>query len=372
VKSGACTNRAWWHPEGVRFAGGLGVLLSGAASILMAGCHGSSLVPDNGRCGPTPKVLVSAGAYAGLFDAGSVDDTVRAILLDGSDLYVVLQPTSLGPKMTSGSPDGVLRVSTYGGSSVLLASGAFLEAPAFTPTSVIVGEEDGQVDPTNIVSIPRDGSAPAILASLPGTDTLFTPMVTDGTSVYFADNGGVESVPVVPAATPATPTTLVANQVPSTLAVFGQRLLMFFNDGEVDSLPIGADAGVTTQIGQASAAVQGSVVSCGAAACWLGTGEIDQIDPASGPATTVAVLTGAVASASGLAFDGTTFFVSGQSSPTATSSAIVSVPGGGGAQTVVATLPSSTAIAVDDACVYFSTSTGIFSLLKSAQGIVVP
>ena len=360
----------------MKLVGGLGlavtVAVSSAASISAAGCHSASLVTDNGRCGPTPRLLVGAAAYAGLFDAGSVDDAVRTITLDGTDLYVVLQPASLGPKVTSGSPDGILRVSTYGGSPVLIASAAFLEGPAFTPTSLIVGEGVSETSPTNFLSIPRDGSAPAILASLPSTDTLYAAPVTDGTSVYFVDIGGVESVPVVPAATPATPTTLVANQSPATLGLFGQRLLMFFNDGEIDSLTIGADAGVAAQIGKASAAVPGSVVSCDADACWLGTGEIDRIDPVAGPVATVAALTGPVGYPTGLAFDGTTFFVSGQSSPTAISSAIVSVRASGGAQVLVATLPSSSAIAVDDACLYFSTSTGIFSLLKSAMGAVIP
>ena len=91
-----------------------------------------------------------------------------------------------------------------------------------------------------------------------------------------------------------------------------------------------------------------------------------------GPVAALATLTGPVAAPSGLAFDGTNFFVSGQSGPSAGSSAIVSIPGGGGAEVVVAMLPSSSAIAVDDACVYFSTSTGIFSLLKSATGAVIP
>ena len=41
--------------------------MTGAASValsfLAAGCHSASLVTDNGRCGPVPKVLVPAGSY---------------------------------------------------------------------------------------------------------------------------------------------------------------------------------------------------------------------------------------------------------------------------------------------------------------------
>jgi hypothetical protein len=195
--------------------------------------------------------------------------------------------------------------------------------------------------------------------------------VTDGVSVYFVDSAGVESVPLDSPTAAPTPT-LLAAELPTGIGVFGQHLLLLEADGNVDSLPIGADAGGATTIGKGSAAIPGSLVPCGASACWLGTGVIYQIDPATGPLTTLANLTGPVAAPSGLAYDGTSSFVSGQSGPTATSSAIVSVSGASGAQVVVAMLPSSSAIAVDDACVYFSTSTGIFSLLKSATGAVIP
>jgi hypothetical protein len=353
----------------VKIVGGLGLLLTGAASIALlilgAGCHSASLVTDNGRCGPIPKVLVPAGSYPQMSDAGAAPFTVGSMTLDGPDLYVVLEPVGLGA--TSGE---VMRVATRGGSPALIAGGYLFDPPAFTPTSVILEYLDTNASAANIAGFARDGNGGGTLATFTGT-ALGAPPVTDDVSVYFVDGSGVESAPVDLAATPPPPT-LLATAFPTTLGVFGQRLLMLEPDGSVDTLPIAADAGTATNIGKGSAAVPGSLVSCGANACWLGTGVIYQIDPTAGPLTTLAALTGPVAAPSGLAFDGTNFFVSGQSGPTATSSAIVSVPAEGGTETVVAMLPSSSAIAVDDACVYFSTSTGIFSLLKSATGAVIP
>jgi hypothetical protein len=344
--------------------GALGTLLTGAASILAVGCHSGSLVTDNGRCGPAPKLLVAANAYPGGSDAAVAPLAVGTMTLDGKDLYVVLNP--LAPGSSTGA---VMRVSTYGGSPVSVAEGYLFDPPAFTPTSVILGYVDSNVNAASIVAFARSGNGGGTLANL---TTLSAPPITDGVSVYFVDDGGVESVPVDVAAAPPAPT-LLATAFPTSIGVFGQRLLMLEPDGSVDSLPIGADGGVATTIGRGSAAVAGSLVPCGASACWLGTGVVYQIDPSSGPLATLAALTGPVAFPEGLVYDGTNFFISGLSTAGGASSAIASVPGQGGAEVLVATVPSSPgAIAVDDACVYFATSTGIFSLLKSAQGVVVP
>jgi hypothetical protein len=338
-----------------------------AASILAAGCHSASLVTDNGRCGPIPKVLVPAGSYPQMSDAGAVPFTVGSMTLSGSDLYVVLNPAA--PGSDSGE---VMRVSTHGGTPELISAGYLYDAPAIVTSDDVILEyldsKAGAVSIFESVLNGTNGGGP--VATFPSS-MLSAPPVTEDGPVYFVDGGGVESAPRGGGAIPAAPT-LLATAFPTTLGVFGQRLLMLEPDGSVDSLPLGVDGGAATTIGNGSAAIPGSLVSCGAAACWLGTGVIYQIDPSAGPLTPLATLTGPVADPSGLAFDGTDFFVSGQSGPSAASSAIVSIPAQGGAQVVVANLPSSTAIAVDDACVYFSTSTGIFSLLKSATGAVIP
>jgi hypothetical protein len=364
----------------VKIVGGLGALRASAVSLavavssLAAGCHGGSLVPDNGRCGPNPKLLVGANAYFGAADAGNgVEYAVAALAINQTNLYFVLAPAA-GPGFPAVPAAGaVMRVSTYGGAVTEMTTGDVFQAPAFTPTSVILVGNSVSLSPplVDIVSFPLLGNTGSVLGTASNT-TASTAPATDGATVYFGDGNGVESVSAEPTLDPPPAPARVAIAFPTSIGVFGQRLVMLEPDGSVDSLPIGADGGAATTIGQGSAAVPGSLVACGASACWLATGEIDQIDPTSGPLATIATLSGPVASPASLVYDGTSFFVEGQSGPAAVTSSIVSVPGQGGAQVLVATLPSSGAIAVDDACVYFSTSTGIFSLLKSAQGAVIP
>ena len=117
-----------------------------------------------------------------------------------------------------------------------------------------------------------------------------------------------------------------------------------------------------------------TLIACGSGACWLAGGEIEKMDPAAGSPASVGSLPGPVANPSVLLFDGTSFFALGTTGPYATANAAIArVPQQGGGPVIVATLPPSSAgLAVDDACVYFSTSTGLFSLLKNSQGVVVP
>ncbi len=351
--------------------------LLGAAVILAAGCS-RSLTPENGRCGPTPHLLVGASSYPVDADVGSAQVVVTGMVLDGSDLYFVVNGSPApGNLVQLLVPGAVMRVSTYGGAPTEIAGGYAFELPTLTPTSLLLGEID--VTPSgsevDIASVPRDGGSPTILATLTN-DQLRTSPVTDGTSVYFSDIHGLESVPLSPTSPPAAPTTLLPLDS-ANIGVFGQRLLLVMPDGDVESLPIApGDAGTsTTSLGAGSAPLPQTLIPCGSNACWLAAGEIDQVDPTAGPPTTIATmiaLSESVAEPSGLVFDGKTFFVVGVGGSSAASAAIVSVPSQGGVQNVVAILPSPGPIAVDDACVYFSTSTGIFSLLKNSAGVVIP
>ena len=341
--------------------------LLGAAVILAAGCS-RTLTPDNGRCGPTPHLLVGASSYPVDADVGSAQVVVTGMVLDGSDLYFVVDG--------SPAPGAVMRVSTYGGAPTQIAGGYGFELPTVTPTSLLLGEVAAtpSASEVDIASVPRDGGSPTILATLTN-DQLRTSPVTDGTSVYFSDIHGLESVPLSPTSPPAAPTTLLPLD-PANIGVFGQQLLLVMPDGDVESLPIAPGDGGTssTSLGAGSDPLPQTLIPCGSNACWLAAGEIDQMDLTAGPptiATTIA-LSESVAEPSGLVFDGKTFFVVGVGSSSAGSAAIVSVPSQGGVQTVVAILPSPGPIAADDACVYFSTSTGIFSLLKNSAGVVIP
>lgn len=351
----------------------VGPILVPIAGLLAAGCQ-HTLNPDNGRCGPTPRALVADLAFAG--DAGgSVQAQITSMVLDGSDLYFVVgpQPAPGNPaQAAAGMAGAVMRVSTYGGTPAAIAGGYAFVRPALTPSTVILAETTvsgtGEVD---IATVPRGGGTQTTLATLTGT-ALFSPPVTDGTSIYFGDGSGLESVPLAPPSTPVTPTRLSPASV-NNLAVFGQSLLMLFPTGDIESLPLGAgDAGVETSLGTSLPSTPQTLIACGSDACWLAGADIDEIAPAGGAVATTATVTGPVAAPTGLVFDGMNFFVVGTAGTSTGTAAIARVPRQGGPQVVVATLPSSGPIAVDDACVYFATPTGIFSLQKNAEGVVLP
>lgn len=350
-----------------------------AAAALAVGCHSQSLEAQNGRCGPTPHLLVSAAAFPAP-DAGGYGPGIAGMALDGSDLYfaVMLAPIGPAPAQAPTMAGALMHVSTFGGTATQIATGyVFPRTPVVTGTSVIA--EATTVSSTassiNILSVPRSGGAATPLVTLID-DTLLTLPVTDGTSVYFTASAGVQAVPLTPGASPAIPAPL-SSEYPVSLGVFGQRLLLLSSAGQVESIPIGSsDAGSgETPLGSGFAdPVPDSLVACGADACWMAGGAIEQMDLAGGTATPLATLSGPVADSSTLLYDGTNFFVLGTSGPyTTANAAIARVPAKGGAPVIVATLPPlSTGLAVDDACVYFGTSTGIFSLLKDSQGVVVP
>jgi hypothetical protein len=368
----------------MRLGSGSGLLLG--AATLAAGCHSQSLDTQNGRCGPTPHLLASAAVFPAP-DAASERALLAGMAVGGSDLFFAVGATWADPRnlvAVPASAGALMQVSTFGSTPKQLATGYdFGWTPLVMPTAVIVGVTSASsiADP-GILSVPRNGDPAVPLVALT-YDSLLTLPVTDGTSVYFTANAGVESVPLAPGASPAVPTQL-SSEYPIGLGVFGQRLLLLLSSGQVEGIPIGAsDAGTGSRdagTGEASLGagfadpVPDSLIPCGADACWMAGGAIEQMDPAEGEVTALASLAGGpVAAPSTLLYDGTNFFVLGSSGSYAANAAIARVPAKGGAPVVVATLPpSSRGLAVDDACVYFGTSTGIFSLLKDAEGVVVP
>ena len=352
--------------------------LLGGVGIVAAGCHGTdTLTPQTGRCGPTPRLLVSAASYwQGDAGAGSVD--VVGMALDGSDLYFSVAMGSMLPI----PPGALMHVSTNGGPVTQLADGYEFQVPITTPTSVIVGVLDASSYLGGILSVPRNGGAATPLVTF--NDELFrTPPVADGTSVYFVDNAGVQSVPVTAGAAPASATQVASGQ-PNGLAVFGQRLLLL-TLGTITEIPIGSsDAGAEAiPIDGSAGELVGSLIPCGANVCWLagaGIGDevVEQIDPTSGAVSTLAsVSSGTPAFAQYFAFDGTNFFVLGKSVASgSTAAAIERISPQDGTAVTVANLPASDynlgGFAVDDACVYFTTAAGIYSLSSSAVGVSVP
>jgi len=345
--------------------------ISGLACILMAACSSNgNLTSQNGRCGPMPNLLVSSASLPGA-DAGS-GHFIVGMALDGSDLYF-----SVGTDPYSGSvfPGSLMHVSTLGGPATQLASGYQFQAPVVTSTSVIVGANSPSTFTGAILSIPRGGGAPTPLVDL-GNDELVTRPATDGTTLYFAANAGVQSVSLTPDPSPALPTMLSSDNA-SGLGLFGQTLLVLVH-GRINGIPIGSSAGgaevqLAVPPGPPASASQ-PLIACGANVCWVAQ-TIEQMAPAGGPVTTPVNLPNEPYLAPpSLLSDGTNFFVVVSPGNSYNNTAIERAPLQGGAAATVATLSSSTVLglAADDACLYFSTQTGIYSLLKSAEGVVIP
>ena len=342
-------------------------------AIVAAGCHSSdTLTSPKARCGMTPTLVTSAGSYTR--DGGATVNIVAGMAVDGSDLYF-----SVGYSLESGA---LMHVSTSGGPATELASGYAFQAPVVTPTSVLVGVTDSSTFKSGILSVPRKGGTATPLVDL-GADEVIAPPVTDGTSVYFVTAYGfVDSAPLAPGASPATPTQLGSGHGSAHgIAVVGQQVLV--NDAEISEFPIGAtDAGRGTILGPTIDPTEPwSLTDCGTDACWLMAGDadlIEQFDPAAGTVTQVASLPDSVASGAFLLFDGPSFFVVGSPAVTPAPSVytIERIPQQGGAPVAVGTVPRSSlfgsGIVLDDACLYVATSTGIYSLSTSAAGAIIP
>ena len=332
----------------------------------------SAEAPPDGRCGLTPRLLVGASTFPVPADTGKALVTAGALVANASDLYYVI--SAFGCHGQQGGcwslAGSVLRVPLRGGQPTLVASGFIFHKPVLTETSVILGEDNASVidDSSAIVSIPIEGGAPTTIVTLANNDSLTTGPVTDGTYVYFADQSGIEAVPLAGGSTSPAPVTL-APSLSAAIGVFGQRLLFFLPQGDVDSvsLPPESNSPVTT-LGT-SAAGPTDVMPCGADACWLGEGAeaMMRIDPAGGPIA-VMPLPSDLARPLNVVFDGADFYIIDGGS--GTTERLGRMAADGSASVILATMPADGggSVAVDDECVYWSNSLGIFSLAKTAEG----
>jgi len=349
--------------------------LLSVVGIAAAGCHSEEpLTPQPSRCGATPRLLVSAASYWQV-DAGDGIIHVEGMAVGGSDLYFSLGIQSTTPMPMN--PGALMHVSTYGGAVTQLADGYQFKTPVVTPTSVLVPVVDQSALSGGILSVPRNGGSPTPLVTLYG-DGLSLPPVTDGTSVYFnTDLGAVGAVPLTPGGSAAVLEPQGSNYLLG-MGVFGQQLVLLHGNGRIDELPTGAsDAGAETMLGMTSNLIfPRSFISCGGLACWIsGDGTIEQLDPTTGVIS--ALPGGPIPGELSFSFVGNNFFGVAESDPvTSANVTIERVPQQGGASVTVVVLPAADdsigGLAVDDACVYFTTPSGIYSLSSGATGVVVP
>lgn len=343
--------------------------------------------PPDDRCGVTPRMLVSASALVGAStfpvppDAGTVTAEVPALVASASDLYFTASVVTANPGVANSSLGGsLMRVPLGGGSPTLVASaGQFVGRPVLTTTRLLAGARNTSGDA--ILSVPLAGGAPTTLVALGSGDSLLSGLAADDSFVYFGDSSGVEAFPLSPGSgTPSIVT--LSTDSPDGLGIeppvpdgggldaglaVGPQLLFALSQGGVESVPLPPQAGALATTAAPSAAGFVHFFVCGSNTCWLETGgTIKVINPANGAVTTLASLKGALSRADDIVFDGIDFYVTW--SDAANTRSLARIPAGGGCPTLVGTTSGGGGIAVDDECVYWSSSAGIFSLAKTVQG----
>jgi hypothetical protein len=346
---------------------------------------GPAAAPPDGRCGLTPRMLVPASSIPVPTDAGPVTVGVGTIAVSPSALYYTTYVVqnfggNLANLFLAGS---LMSIPLGGGEPMEVASSGLYGRPLMTATGAIVGVRGGIASNPggdSIIFVPFSGGPPVVLVALANGFTLGNGIATDGTFVYYSGQdiegnaGGVEATPL-DAADAGQLTVVAAGPYPyvfpDVIGAFGQRLMFIFPQGEIQSVALPPQANSPVSMLGMTTPGPGDLVPCGTDACWLGMG-IDEIDPIDGGPIKVHSLIGPVATAWDYAFDGTSFYVMGSSGGVALPAvqSLARIPFGGGGPVVVVNMPyhDDGAVTVDDECVYWSNSEGIFNLSKTAQG----
>jgi hypothetical protein len=268
------------------------------------------------------------------------------------------------------SGGNVMKVPLAGGLPTQVASGYLFGQPALGATSVLYiatsVSSDGGGDA--IVSIPLSGGPSTTLATLPRNVQLGRGLGTDGMFVYFDDSLGLQAAPVASDSGTAGIVTVSPSTPTDAIGVFGQTLVFTLPQGQIESVPLPplANAPVTMLANTGAAAVD--LASCGSNACWLDLTDnaLELMSPLGGPISRLALI-GSLALGYHFAFDGVDFYVIGGD---LTMDTLAKVPRDGSCPNDLVHMPPaySRAVAVDDECVYWSSTAGIFSLAKSAEG----
>jgi hypothetical protein len=343
-----------------------------AVSALAMACTGvqtsaSGVPPADGRCGVTPRMIVSATTYPLPTDAGPVTSGVGPLIAAGSDLYYAISvvpvvPPGFGASYFDGS---LLRVPKTGGEPTSIASAELFLEFALTTSSLLVADNaDGGY---NLLSIPLAGGPTAVLTH---NGPAGLGLASDGRYAYFGTGTSVQALPLEGDATAASAITIMTASLSSTLAVVGDELVLAFPQGEIAgiALPPKPDAAVT-MLGMAGVG-QEDMVPCGSDVCWLSEGPIAiwRMNPVDGQPVAITMLSGPFEEAHGLVFDGSNFYLSG-STPYGGSATLGRVSGDGSrVVSLVNMQEGGAAVTVDDECVYWANSKGIFSLAKTAGG----
>ncbi len=326
--------------------------------------------PPDGRCGLTPRMLVNSSTLPAPTDAGPVSAGVGTIVASTSDLYYTIYVVQNGSASGAYLAGSVMRVPLGGGQSTQVAYGYLFGQPLVTATSVVFLADNTfpNNDSDAIIAVPLSGGAATTLLTLASNDAFLNGIATDGTLLYFGDQNGLEAVPLASDSGAAGMVTIKPGALTDGIGVFGQSLIFTLPQGGIESVPLPPQADSPASMLGTTGAAPVDLSSCGPNACWLDEGN-NSLEQMSGSGGTIAriALTGPLATAYTFAFDGTNFYVLGADS---SDESLARIPSDGGCPVILVDMPVSGGwgVAVDDECVYWTNSEGIFSLAKTAVG----
>jgi hypothetical protein len=333
-----------------------GRTVGAAADRVDGGGPGTSAVgsPGVATCPATPAQLVDFNRVAS--DLGTLGIHATQLAVDSESVYFVYDGS-------------LLRVPIQGGSfSTLLGLTPQVDAssdPVATSTAIVFHYiTGGTSNDEGIVAVPKAGGAPKTLAVSIGRVLAFA---ANDASVYFVDQGGLETVP-----TGGGKVELLSSAISSGasgLAVVGSSVIVTTSDpegaGAVYEVPI---AGGVPTMRAAQQPINSFPMACGPDVCWW-TGAT--APPSTGPTGPgfVARLSGSAVTTIpapvfpwSVSFDGTDFFETVGCD--LCSGTLVRIPSSGGPQVLMV---SAGYAAVQGDCVYFSVALG-FGLPSSDDG----
>lgn len=312
------------------------------------------------RCSSTPMQLVNLTALAAETGAGYF--TGLPVAVDSTRLYFAYDAALMSVPLGGGPVATLAQLPTNAGAPIVTSGRVVLPAPVNTDAG----------ETYSILSVPVAGGSALTLATVP---TRVSGLGADGQTVFFIDQEGTKSVPLAGGTVAVITTQVTSANADGPIAIVGGKLVVAMGQetgdgGAIDGIPTDGGSPAVIAPGQPNAAFP---LACGADICWWtgatpvglgvtsGPGDVGRL-AADGGITTVP---GAPYIPNSFVFDGTDFFetvlLEGRGGP------LLRIPASGAP---VVTIASETSYAaVDDTCVYYSTTSGVFSLAKTYAGV---
>jgi hypothetical protein len=328
---------------------------------------GGDVAPADGRCEVAPRQLVAASTYPSPHISEPFMVGVGGFVPAGGDFYYVADAWTTGGVSQIETEGALLRIPISGGVPEVLDAGHTYSAPIVDGTTLIEtrGNAWPHTDADDVVSIPRAGGTPRVLYTFDANEIPWAGPVKDGAVIYYSFSGGVRELSLQDGT--ITTTIEMTQEVPSELAVQGQRLIMLYPQGDAKTLPIPLSASAQPELIHAGLPTGPvNLVPCGESVCWFGEdgSALERMNPVSGTVTTVATLDGS--GPTSFVFDGDNFFVMSYASNVSEVNTLSRMPASGGPATIVGTFHGGGAFALDDECLYWSSGDGIYSRAKTA------